>query len=316
MLLGEKPALNSAPRHRGPLSFDSPQQPRTPSEATDLTSAHADFYLGTGLQARWLGSLAEFGTPSAGWPTTGSAASDLTVVFTAEHADTYEAAVVGLLAHRAAKGGFAVVPGPDGQPGWPWRAATSGGWYACAFHDGHVRMSWRGGPWSAPDVPSLASGASASLPAELPVLGTTEPQTARFTYTFRGRPIPITQTMRPVPQPYLDRRGEAASAVAGAAEIVVRPALAPARPRRCGGSRDHAWPAAARPRPPRLRAAREGPVRLRAARGRVALSRRRRPLRREQQPDRGLTLLTSAAEVAAQAVTAHRTHQSYPWPPR
>jgi hypothetical protein len=33
--------------------------------------------------------------------------------------------------------------------------------------------------------------------------------------------------------------------------------------------------------------------------------------------DHGATLLASAAEVAAQAVTAHhRTHQPYPWPPR
>lgn len=84
-----------------------------------MTSAHADFYLGTSPQARWLGSLAEFGTPSAGWPTTGSAVI-WRWCFTAEHADTYEAAVVGLLAHRAAKGGFAVVPGPDVQPAWQW----------------------------------------------------------------------------------------------------------------------------------------------------------------------------------------------------
>lgn len=58
--------------------------------------------------------------------------------------------------------------------------------------------------------------------AELPVLGATEPPTARFTYTFRGHQIPITQTMRLVPQTYLDHRGESATAVAGAAELVVR----------------------------------------------------------------------------------------------
>lgn len=33
-------------------------------------------------------------------------------------------------------------------------------------------------------------------------------------------------------------------------------------------------------------------------------------------PERGHELLASAASVAAQAVTAHRTHQPYPWPPR
>jgi hypothetical protein len=33
-------------------------------------------------------------------------------------------------------------------------------------------------------------------------------------------------------------------------------------------------------------------------------------------PEHGHELLASAASVAAQAVTAHRTHQPYPWPPR
>jgi hypothetical protein len=33
-------------------------------------------------------------------------------------------------------------------------------------------------------------------------------------------------------------------------------------------------------------------------------------------PERGHELLASAASVAAQAVTAHRTHQPYPWPSR
>lgn len=33
-------------------------------------------------------------------------------------------------------------------------------------------------------------------------------------------------------------------------------------------------------------------------------------------PERGHELLTSAATIATQAVTAHHTHQPYPWPPR
>jgi hypothetical protein len=33
-------------------------------------------------------------------------------------------------------------------------------------------------------------------------------------------------------------------------------------------------------------------------------------------PDHARELLESAADVAAQAVTAHRTHQPHPWPPR
>jgi hypothetical protein len=33
-------------------------------------------------------------------------------------------------------------------------------------------------------------------------------------------------------------------------------------------------------------------------------------------PERGHQLLASAATVAAQAVTRHRTHQPLPWPPR
>lgn len=33
-------------------------------------------------------------------------------------------------------------------------------------------------------------------------------------------------------------------------------------------------------------------------------------------PDYARELLESAADVAAQAVTAHRTHQPHPWPPR
>ncbi|MEV6602755.1 hypothetical protein [Kutzneria sp. NPDC051319] len=33
-------------------------------------------------------------------------------------------------------------------------------------------------------------------------------------------------------------------------------------------------------------------------------------------PERGHEMLASAASVAAQAVTAHRIHQPYPWPPR
>jgi hypothetical protein len=33
-------------------------------------------------------------------------------------------------------------------------------------------------------------------------------------------------------------------------------------------------------------------------------------------PTHGHELLASASSVAAQAVTAHRTHQPYPWPAR
>ncbi|PXY18286.1 hypothetical protein [Prauserella flavalba] len=280
-----------------------------------MNSTHADFYLGPGPDARWLGSLAEFDGRADGPPPTASAEDGLSAVFAAEDIDTYQAAVVGLLAHRAAEGGFAVVPGPDGAPGWPWRAATSIGWYACTFHDGQVRLSWRGGPWTTPDLSRLTQDESAAgPPAELPVLGATEPPTARFTYTFRGHQIPITQRMRPTPQTYLDHRAEAATAVAGAAELVVRrrwplPDLAATAVREIAHG-------LLRPGPgPNLSVLPDDAPfayeRLVAALHFLIDADR---YAENNNPDHGLTLLTSAADVAAQAVTAHRTSQPYPWP--
>lgn len=297
-----------------------------------MSNDHMDFYLGTGPDARWLGSLAELGGPVTGpapeppaeASVEASADVDLAAVFATENADSYEAAVVGLLAHRAAQGVFAVMPGPvmsgsDGQPGWPWRAATSVGWYACTFNDGRARLSIEGGPWSASGLASLPGGREfAGPPADLPVLADTAPRTARFTYTVQGFSIPITQTMPPVSPTYLARRAEAeaARAVAGAAELVVR----------------RRWPladlnvAAIREIVRGLLRPGPGPhVHALLAHAPFAYERVMAALQylvdadryaENNNPDHGATLLASAAEVAAQAVTAHRTHQPYPWPPR
>ena len=288
-----------------------------------MNSAHADFYLGTGPDARWLGSLAEVSGPADGRSPTAldPVQEDLSAVLTAQNDDTYQVAVRGLLAHRTAEGGFAVQAAAGGSAGWPWRAATSIGWYACTFHDGRVRVSWRGGPWTAPGLTHLTpdepatpdEAAPAGSPAQLPVLGVTEPPTARFTYTFRGQRIPITQTMRPVPQTYLEHRGEAAAAVAGAVELVVR----------------RRWPlpdlAATAVREIAHRLLRPGPdprVFVLPDDASFAYERLVAALRflvdadryaENNNPERGLTLLTYAADVAAQAVTAHRAGQPYPW---
>jgi hypothetical protein len=220
-----------------------------------MTRYHADFYVGTGPDARWLGSLAEDGGPvELARLTLGGAAGDVATpeVLSAADRDVYEAAVAALLTRqRAAEVGFVAAPGLDGEVGWPWLATTSSGWYAYAFADARVRMSFHGGTWFRPDPRHPDGGAESALgpAADLPVIGDTTPKTATFTYTgFRGLPIPIRATLPPTPPAYLAHRGEVALAVGWRRGARAGPAVASGRPRRPGDPRGHARPAVARPR--------------------------------------------------------------------
>ena len=285
-----------------------------------MTRDHADFYIGTGPTARWLGTLAEVGGPVelARLGATGDA--ETTEVLSAADLGTYEAAVAALLTRqRAVEIGFVAAPDPDGEAGWPWLATTSGGWYAYAFVDGQVRVSAHGGPWFRPDLdrPDGGAGVASGPDADLPVFGDTAPKTATFTWTgFRGLPIPIRATLPPAPSAYLAHRGEVALAVAGAAECVL-------------GRR---WPLADLATPA-IREILHSLLRPGPARGLHVLP-ADAPFAHERvvtalrfvldadryaegnNPDHARELLESAADVATQAVTAHRTHQPHPWPPR
>ena len=285
-----------------------------------MTRDHTDFYVDTGPNARWLGSLADVGGP-VDLARLGAAGDVATAeVLSAADLGTYEGAVAALLTRlRAVEVGFVVVPGPAGQAGWPWLATTSSGWYAHAFADGQVRVSAHGGPWFRPDPrrPDGGAGAASGPDADLPVLGDTTPKTATFTWTgFRVLPIPIRATLPPVPPAYLAHRGEVALAVAGAAEYVL-------------GRR---WPladlAASAIREVMHDLLQPGPARgLHVLPADAPFSHERvvAALRfvldadryaEGNNPDHARELLESAADVAAQAVTAHRTHQPHPWPPR
>jgi hypothetical protein len=285
-----------------------------------MTRDHADFYLGTGPDARWLGSLAEIGGPDQVSRLDARAGHcGTTGVLSALDPDTYETAVAALLDHRDTETAFVAVPSLGEDLGWPWLAATSGGWYAYAFTDHGVRASVRGGPWFIPDLdlPDCGATTGTGPDAELPTIGDTTPKTATFTWNgFRGLPIPITQTLPPVSQTYLAHRGEVALSVAGAAELVL-------------GRR---WPLAdlnratihkvtlnlLAPGPaPNLYELPEGAPfayeRVTVAFDFLVDADR---YAEGNNPERGHELLASAASVAAQALTAHRTHQPYPWPPR
>ncbi|EHR48356.1 hypothetical protein SacmaDRAFT_0040 [Saccharomonospora marina XMU15] len=285
-----------------------------------MTRDHADFYVGTGPTARWLGSLAEAGGPVELARLGAAGDAEPTEVLSAADLGTYEAAVAALLTRqRVVETGFVAAPGPDWEAGWPWLATTSGGWYAYAFVDGHVRVSTHGGPWFRPDLdrPDGGAGVASGPDADLPVFGDTAPKTATFTWTgFRGLPIPIRATLPPVPPAYLAHRGEVALAVAGAAEYVL-------------GRR---WPLADLATPA-IREILHSLLRPGPARGLHVLP-ADAPFAHERvvtalrfvldadryaegnNPDHARELLESAADVAAQAVTAHRTHQPHPWPPR
>jgi hypothetical protein len=211
------------------------------------------------------------------------------------------------------------VPGPGEDLGWPWLEATSTGWYAYTFTDRGVRASLHGGPWFTPDLDLADFGARTGTgpDAELPTIGDTTPKTATFTWNgFRGLPIPITQTLPPVPQTYLAHRGEVALAVAGAAELVLGRRWPLADLNRAAIHKvtlDLLAPGPA----PNLYELPEGATfafeRITVAFGFLIDADR---YTEGNNPEHGHQLLASAASVAAQAVTAHRTHQPHPWPAR
>jgi hypothetical protein len=285
-----------------------------------MTCDHADFYVGTGPDARWLGSLADVGglVELARLGAAGDA--ETTAVLSATDRSDYEVAVATLLVRqRAAEVGFVAVSGPEGKAGWPWLSTTSSGWYAHAFAEGQVLVSAHSGPWFRRDPrgPDGGAGAVTGPDAALPVFGDTTPKTATFTYTgFRGLPIPIRATLPPVPPAYLAHRGEVALTVAGAAEYVL-------------GRR---WPLADLAAPA-IREVLHGLLQPGPARGLHVLP-ADAPFAHERMvtalrfvldadryaegnnPDHARELLESAADVAAQAVTARRTHQPHPSPPR
>lgn len=279
---------------------------------------HADFYVGTGPDARWLGSLADLDhTAEPAGPL--SAVAGLLAAATRS---AYEAGVAALLAeHRAREVGFVALPGPGEAGGWPWLAATSGGWNAYTFVDGRVLSSARGGPWFVPnpDLPDRGAASAIGPCVELPVVGDTEPKKAAFAWSgfrFRGMPVPISTTLPPVSPDYLARRGEVALAVAAAVEEVV-------------GRR---WPLAdlARPavreamhsllRPGPAVGFHELPEDAPFAHERVVAALRflidAERYAEGNNAAHAADLRVSAADVAGQAVTAHRTHQPFPWPHR
>jgi hypothetical protein len=286
-----------------------------------MTRDHADFYLGTGPDARWLGTLAEIGGPdqvsrldmrASHCPTTG--------VLSARDPDTYETAVAALLDHhRDTEAGFVAAPGLGEDLGWPWLEATSAEWFAYAFTDRGVRASVRGGPWFTPDLdlPDCGATTGTGPDAELPTVGDTAPKTATFTWKgFRGLPIPITQTLPPVPQTYLTHRGEVALAVAGAAELVLGRRWPLVDLNRAAIHKVTLSLLAPGPAPNLYELPENVPFayeRVVAAFDFLVDADR---YAEGNNPERGHELLASAASVAAQAVTAHRTHQPYPWPPR
>jgi hypothetical protein len=281
-----------------------------------MSADHADFYLDTGPHARWLGSLSEHGHPSA-------LAALAPSVPAAATAGAFAAAVTALLAdHRADEVGFAAAPArPGDRTGWPWLANDSGGWHAYTFVDGRVQASTRGGPWFAPE-PALPDGGADSptgLVAVLPVIGDTAPKKVTVTvkgFRFRGMPVPLTTTVPPMSPDYLARRGEVASVVATAVEEVVGrrwplPDLARPAIREATHSLLRPGPAAG---------SRELPVDAPFAHERVVAALRflcdADHFAEGNNPTYAVELLDSAVSVAGQAVTAHRTHQPYPWPHR
>jgi hypothetical protein len=280
-----------------------------------MTSNHADFYLGTKPDARWLGSLADLGGPVELSRLASRPAASGATLLAASDPDAYERSVASLLADQLNRQVAVVaLPGLGDESGWPWLAATSAGWWAYSFTRGRVLVSFHGGPWFAPDPhrPDGGVGTATGPDADLPYLGATAPKTATFTYTFRGSPIPITTDLPPVPQTYLVHRVKPALAVAGAAELVL-------------GRR---WPladlAATAIREAMLGQLRPGPDSDLNVLPDCAPFAHERVVTALQflldadryaegnNPNHAATLLTSAAAVAAQAVTAHEENLPYP----
>lgn len=206
---------------------------------------------------------------------------DLAPVFAAENADTYEAAVVGVLAARRPDY-FAVMPG---TVSCFMARGDQRRWYACTFSDGRVRPSRPGRPWSASDLsglPTCGEVPAAGQPAgpapppsptpreghpHLPASRFPSPDHAAGAAELSRPPGRGCEGGGPVPRTFVVRAGAGPllADLAAANREIVRGA------------------AAARSRPTQSVLPRACTVRLRARRGRAAVPRRCRPLRREQQ---------------------------------
>ena len=102
----------------------------------------ADFYVGRGEQAEWLGSIAYNGFPRA----KGSRVPD-TILDSGTEAD-YRRAVAEFLAGRE----DSTLP-DEGWP-WPWKNSRSTD-FSYAYEADQVWVSLFGGPWSKPEEKSI-----------------------------------------------------------------------------------------------------------------------------------------------------------------
>ncbi len=100
-------------------------------------STRADFYLGRGSEAEWLGSIAFDGYPDGDGPQA--------VIFAGKPED-FRSDVARILSERD----DATVP-EDGWP-WPWNDSKTTD-YSYAFDGGHVWASCFGGVWFDPRLP-------------------------------------------------------------------------------------------------------------------------------------------------------------------
>jgi hypothetical protein len=164
--------------------------------------------------------------------------------------------------------------------------------------------------------PTSTSRTGTGPDAEPPTIGDTAPKTATFTWNgFRGIPITITQTLPPMPPTYpraprrdRPRRGRRRGGRA-------RPALAARRPHQGRDPQGHLRSAGVWP-PPFYMLPEDVPFAYERAAAAVDFLVDTDRYAEGNNPTHGHELLASAATVAAQAVTAHRTHQPRPWPPR
>lgn len=263
-----------------------------------MTSNHADFYLGTGPDAVWLGSVADLGGPAE------VAAEPIGLdLITATHPVLYRERVTRFLADIR-EAGYALAATP--AQGWPWWPASSAGWYAYTFAVGRVRVSYRGGPWFVPDPHRADDGveAAAGPDAELPIMRTNEPRAVTARGPFQGMPVPVSATLPPVSDTYLAQRVDAALVIADAVAIVTGRRvpfadLTTAPIRSLMLSLTHPSP---RPRP--VGAVQGHPTCPRSRRDRHAEAPRRRSVRLGQQPRLRRHPARPAATVAGQAVSA------------
>lgn len=116
--------------------------------------ARADFYIGRGKDAEWLGSIAWDGYPSG---------VDRPGLLDASDESGFRGAVLEEIAGRE--------DGTKPEDGWPWPWDTSDTTdYAYAFDDGRVHGSCFGGNWFDPNGPKDEDGdqIESDVPAAFP----------------------------------------------------------------------------------------------------------------------------------------------------